>query len=120
MVTRDGANDSAVDVTYTVTDGSALVADNDYSISRATSTRHWNAGDSAPKTIAITVNGDKKVQDPDETVNLQLSAPSGATLGTPSAATLTIKNDDTEPTISINDVTLNEGDAGVSPVSTSL
>src|SRR5205814_2195222 len=36
----------------------------------------------------------------------------GASLGSPSAATLTITNDDTAPSVSIDDVTHNEGNAG--------
>ena len=117
VVTRDGASDSAVDVTYTVTDGSAETGDSDYLISPATGTLHWNAGDSTPKNITITVNGDTKFE-PDETVNLSLSnavstPPGFVTLGAQSTATLTILNDDTQPTISIDNVTLSEGNAGI-------
>src|SRR5436190_1429355 len=36
----------------------------------------------------------------------------GATLGSPSSATLTIHDNDSQPTISINDVTINEGNSG--------
>jgi uncharacterized repeat protein (TIGR01451 family)/CSLREA domain-containing protein len=109
-VTRAGAHDSAADVTYTVTDGTATTADSDYSISPATNTLHWNAGDSSPKNIAVTVNGDTKFET-NETVNLALSSPVGATLGTPNAATLTILNDDNAPSFTIDDVTHNEGNA---------
>src|SRR5205807_9042219 len=98
------------DVTYTVTDGTATTADSDYSISPTTGTLHWNAGDSTPKSVVVTVNGDTKYET-NETVNLALSSPSGATLGAQSTATLTIVNDDSQPTISINDVTHDEGNS---------
>ena len=72
----------------------------------------WGNGDMADKFITITVNGDFKFE-PDETVNLSLNTPGGgAALGSPIAATLTIKNDDSQPTISIDDVSQNEGDVG--------
>jgi CSLREA domain-containing protein len=93
-VQRTGGASGAVSVNYAVTDGTATTADNDYSASPATGTLNWADGDDADKTIAVNVNGDTTVE-PDETVNLTLSAPAGgASLGTPSAATLTITNDD--------------------------
>jgi len=90
-----------VDVSFNVTDGSATVSDNDYSASPTSGTLHWDDGDATDKNIVVTVNGDDKYET-DETVNLSLSGPTGAVLGTPNTATLTIKNDDNAPTLSIN------------------
>jgi concanavalin A-like lectin/glucanase superfamily protein/Calx-beta domain-containing protein len=110
-VTRTGGSSGPADVNYTVTDGTAMTADNDYSISPASGMLHWNDGDSTDKLITITVNGDTRFET-NETINLSLSTATGATLGTPSAATLTITNDDSAPSFSINDVDHLEGNAG--------
>jgi CSLREA domain-containing protein len=110
-VNRTGGTDGAVSVDYAVTNGTATTADNDYSVSPASGTFNWPNGDSSSRTITITVNGDTKFE-LDETVNLALSSPTGgATLGTGSA-TLTIKNDDSQPAISIDNVSHSEGNAG--------
>ncbi len=61
------------------------------------------------QSIAITVIGDNLVE-PDETLLVTLSAPSGATLGT-AVATGTIVNDD-NAALSINDIALPEGNGG--------
>ncbi|WP_425612716.1 putative Ig domain-containing protein [Xanthomonas vesicatoria] len=49
--------------------------------------------------------------EPDETVVITLSAGSGYVVGSPNSATGTIVNDDV-PSLSINDVSVNEGNAG--------
>ncbi|HVS81721.1 MAG TPA: LamG-like jellyroll fold domain-containing protein [Pyrinomonadaceae bacterium] len=110
VVTRNGDHAGAVDVTYTVTDGTATTADGDYSVSPATGPLHWDSGDSSPRNIVVTVNGDTK-SEANETVNLTLSnvVGVGASLGTPNPATLTIVNDDAAPTLTINNRTANEG-----------
>ncbi len=111
-VQRVNGADLAIGVTYTITDGSATTADNDYSTVLATGTLNWANGDGSDKNIPITVNGDTKFE-LDETVNITLSAPTGgATITGTNPATLTIQNDDTAPTITINDVTQNETNAG--------
>ncbi|HWN09270.1 MAG TPA: Calx-beta domain-containing protein [Pyrinomonadaceae bacterium] len=114
VVQRVNGADRAVSVTYTITDGTAqddnpATEDNDYSVVLATGTLNWANGDASDKNIPITVNGDTKFE-LDETVNITLSAPTGgATITGPTAATLTIQNDDTTPVVSINDVTQVEG-----------
>jgi hypothetical protein len=66
-------------------------------------------GDSAPKIVTFPIGNDTDVE-PDETVNLSLGSPTGATIGTQNTATLTIVNDDilstlqfSAPTFSINE-----------------
>ncbi|MFL6209512.1 MAG: beta strand repeat-containing protein, partial [Pyrinomonadaceae bacterium] len=90
-VTRTGATSGAVTVHYATSDGTATTANNDYT---ATSGDLNFADGDISKTFNVSVTGDA-TQEPDETVNLTLSAPTGgAVLGTPSAAVLTITNDD--------------------------
>ena len=110
-VSRTGGTDRAASVNYTINDGTATIADNDYSVSSATGTLQWPNGVAGDRTITITVNGDTKFET-DETVQIVLSNPVGASIAGSNTATLTITNDDTQPSISINDVTLNEGNAG--------
>lgn len=61
-------------------------------------------------TITVDPTPDSTVE-PDETVVISLNAGSGYTVGSPSSATGTILNDD-QPSLSINDVSVNEGNAG--------
>ena len=74
-------------------------------------TLFWADGDAADKTFPITICNDT-IFESNETVNLVLSNPSSAELGPNSAATLTINENDSQPTISITDVTQAEGDSG--------
>ncbi len=75
----------------------------------ATGSRTIAAG-ATSATIAITVNGDV-VDEADETFTLALSNPANATIADGSA-TGTITDDDTPPTLSVNDVSVTEGNAG--------
>jgi CSLREA domain-containing protein len=112
VVQRVNGSDRTVTVGYTISDGTATTADSDYSVTSTTGTLRWTNGDTADKNIAITVHGDTKFE-LDETVNVTLSNPlGGATISGTNPATLTIKNDDSQPTILINDVTHTEGNAG--------
>ena len=61
-------------------------------------------------TLSVNPTADATIE-ADETVTLTLNAGAGYTVGVPNAATGTILNDDL-PNLSINDVTLNEGNAG--------
>jgi len=111
-LTLSSAASSAVTVQYATTNGTATTADNDYTSADGTVT--FTAGETQ-KTITITVNGDTKVE-LDEIFTVNFSNPVGATLANPSA-TVTITNDDasTPPgsrSLSVNDVTVIEGNAG--------
>ncbi|MGQ0761486.1 MAG: Calx-beta domain-containing protein [Acidobacteriota bacterium] len=105
-VSRTGGSNLAMDVTYQTSDGTATLADNDYVA--ASGTLHWNNGETGDKTFTITVKGDT-IFEGNETINITLS---GATISGANPTTLTITNDDPQPALSINDVTLAEGNAG--------
>lgn len=90
-VQRTGGSNGIVTVNYATSDGMATVG-SDYTAASGTLT--WADGDTADKTITVTVKGDTTVE-PNETVNLTLSNPQGgAVLGAQSTATLTILTDD--------------------------
>ena len=61
-------------------------------------------------TITVNPTADTNIE-ADETVTLALAAGAGYTVGVPNSATGTVLNDDL-PNLTINDVTLNEGNAG--------
>ena len=109
-VTRSGGT-AAFDVNYATSDGTATVADSDYVA--ATNTLHFGANQNT-QTISVTVNGDTKVEG-NETFNVDLSsATNGATISD-SRGIGTITNDDGAAiagSVSINDVTISEGDSG--------
>jgi hypothetical protein len=90
-VTRTGGSDGAVSARLATSNGTAT-AGSDYT---ATDTIvNFAAGDAANKTVNVPVAQDT-TDEPDETVNLTLSAPTGgATLGAITGATLTITDDD--------------------------
>jgi len=89
--TRTGGTDGAVSANYATSDGTAT-AGSDYAT--ASGTLNWANGDASAKTFAVTVLNDSLVEG-DETVSLSLSnVTGGASLGSPSAAALTIADDD--------------------------
>jgi CSLREA domain-containing protein len=94
-VSRTGGTDGALDVSYTTSDGTATLADNDYVL--ASGVLHWIDGETGNKTFTITVKGDTTYE-PNETVNITLSPPTDlATITPPNPTTLTILNDDAPP-----------------------
>lgn len=109
-VTRTGGDDGAVSVAYATSNGTAS-AGSDY---QATSgTLNWADNDDNTKSFTVTILNDG-VDEPNETVTLTLSSPGGgATLGSPSVATLTI-NDDDAPAGGPGTISLTAGSATVS------
>ena len=93
----------------TTSGGSATASD--FTALSAT-TVPFAAGD-LTATVALTINGEN-VFEPNETVQLELSNGTGSIAAVPASpiGTVTITNDDLPPTISINDVSLGEGNAG--------
>jgi len=106
-VSLSNPSDQAVSVDFTTADGTAGATD-----------YVTNAGtvNFAPgvtlQTIDVVVNGDTMFET-NETFTVTLASPSGGVIGTGSA-TGTITNDDSQPTISIDNVSQLEGNAGTS------
>jgi subtilisin-like proprotein convertase family protein len=99
---------SVVTVSYATADGTAT-AGSDYTAVSGTLT--FSPGNLA-KTVTVNVAGDTTYE-PDQTLTLTLSNPSGAFAKISDAqGTGTITNDDAAPAISIGNVTVTEGDAG--------
>ena len=107
-VTLSAASPQTVTVNYATANGTAT-AGSDYVAQ--TGTLSFTAGQTS-KTISVTVNGDTTVE-PNETFFVNLSSPSGATIADAQGQG-TITNDDSAalPTLSINDVTVTEGNSG--------
>ena len=96
-----------VTVRVDTANGSATVADGDYTaINNRVLT--FNPNGSLSQTVTVNVSGDRKVE-LNETFTVNLSNPSGATIAS-GTATATIQNDDSA-TLSINDLTMAEGNA---------
>ncbi|HEY9302332.1 MAG TPA: Calx-beta domain-containing protein, partial [Phormidium sp.] len=108
-VSLSNSTNQPVTVNYSTNDGTASVSDNDYVDNDRTLT--FNPGDPLTQTITVNVNGDSKFET-DEDFTVRLNSASNAILNATNQATGTIKNDDSQPTISINDITRSEGKSG--------
>src|SRR5690606_27162320 len=87
-----GGSAGAASTTIALGGSATLGAGDDYTTGALT--LHWADGDSADKTLVVTVNDDADTEAA-ETVTLTLGAPAGgATLGVPSNATLTFAAND--------------------------
>ncbi|MBT9549783.1 MAG: putative Ig domain-containing protein [Hydrogenophaga sp.] len=104
-VTLNQASFSALSVNFTV--GGTATSGTDYAA--VTSPLVIPAGNTTG-TITVNPTADATIET-DETVSLTLAAGTGYTVGVPTSATGTLLNDDL-PTLTINDVTLAEGNAG--------
>jgi hypothetical protein len=105
------ASASAETVTASTIDGTATAADGDYA--GKVQILAFPAG-STSQTFSVTVNGDAK-REPDETFTVALSLNSGTTVLSPTPGTGTIQNDDPVPSITVDDVSALEGNAGPTP-----
>jgi CSLREA domain-containing protein len=107
-VTRTGGSSGAVSVQYATSMGVAQ-AGVDYNAARGT--LDFQDGQTS-RSFTITLLDDS-LHEAGETIKLALSNPvGGASLGSPAQATLTITDDDPQPTLSINDITVTEGNSG--------
>lgn len=89
-VTRTGGSAGAASVNYATANGTAS-AGSDYTATSGT--LNWAHGDSANKTFGVPILGDS-LYEGNETFTVTLSGAVGATLGSPSSATVTIVDDD--------------------------
>lgn len=93
-VSRSGGSSGAVTATFTTSDGTA-VAGNHYTAVNATV--FFGDGETAARRVSVPIISNQ-IDEADRTVNLTLSQPGGcATLGTQSAAILTILDDELPP-----------------------
>ena len=108
-VSLSNPSSQTITVNYATADGATNPANagSDYSANSGTVT--FTPGD-VSEPVIVTVNGDTTFE-PNETFNVNLSGPTNATIND-SQGVGTINNDDAQPTISINDVTLTEGNSG--------
>ncbi|MEM7017096.1 MAG: LamG-like jellyroll fold domain-containing protein, partial [Pseudomonadota bacterium] len=111
-VSRSGSSDGAASVDYSVSAGSANASE-DYTA--VDGVLNWGDGDSSTKTLTVNIQEDELVESV-ETINLQLSNPTGdATLGNPASAVLVIVDNDLPPIVQVPTlefaVTLNQGQA---------
>ncbi len=112
-VTRTGAPDNVVSVNYatsngTATGGAACGGAVDYQ--NTSGTLNFATGVSSQTfTVAIC---DDALAEMSETVNLALSSPTGAVLGTPNTAVLTITDNDAAPTLQFSSATTSVGEGG--------
>lgn len=97
IVTLSAASDKTVHVSYATSDGTAE-AGSDYVATSGALT--FSPGQTS-QAFTVTVNDDP-YDELDERVNLGLSNPINAVLGVPSAATLTIVDNDERPTVQFN------------------
>ena len=108
-VTRSGGT-TAFAIDFATSDGSATTADNDYVA--ASGTLNFAAGVNT-QTISVTIDGDSTFES-NEAFSINLSGATNGAAISDGSGTGTITNDDAEPagSVSINDVTVSEGDSG--------
>jgi hypothetical protein len=96
-----------ITVNYATTDGTATTANLDYEAASGTLT--FNPGDTS-KDITVKVNGDT-LNEGDETFTVDLSSPANAVIQD-NQGLGTITNDDSLPSLSVNNATVDEGNSG--------
>ena len=107
LVSLTNTSYQTISVPFGTADGTATLADNDYTATSGTLTISLG---STSGTIVMPVIGDTKYE-PDETFSVTLGTPTGGVLGT-SQGTGEITNDDPMPTVSIEGLTASEGNTG--------
>ncbi|HEX2937053.1 MAG TPA: Calx-beta domain-containing protein, partial [Bacteroidales bacterium] len=104
-VTLSNASYQTITVSYATSDGTATTADNDYT-SIPSTVLTFNPGETT-KSVNVSTTADTKYET-NETLNVSLSGASNATISDATGVG-TITNDDSQPTISIDDVSVVEG-----------
>jgi parallel beta-helix repeat protein len=107
-VNRVGGSTGTISVNYATSNGTAA-AGQDYTAANGTLTF---ANGETTKTFSVPIIDETKYE-PEETFNVALSNPTGgALLLSPSSAVVTIADNDNPPTVSINDVSIEESNSG--------
>ncbi len=107
-VTLSGEADLPVSVSYATRDGTATAASGDYRGTEGTLT--FAAGETLRR-VTVEVNGDTDVED-DETFFVDLSEPTGVEIVDGRGEGTILNDDDEPPGLTIDDVSLLEGDDG--------
>nr|NCS59516.1 calx-beta domain protein [Microcystis aeruginosa G11-04] len=102
--TRSGVTTNALTVNYTI--GGTATLNTDYTRTGTTNTVTFAAG-SSTATVTVDPTADTTVES-DETVALTLATGTGYTVGTTTAVTGTITNDDTSVTLAVSPSSVNE------------
>jgi YD repeat-containing protein len=102
----------AVTAAYDAKPGTASAA-SDFTPKSGTVTFPAGSPNNATQSTSILVTADS-LDEANETFFVDLSSATGGTLGTSARTTVTILDDDATPTLSVNDVTLYEGQSGTS------
>ncbi|MBW4441271.1 MAG: DUF4347 domain-containing protein [Plectolyngbya sp. WJT66-NPBG17] len=105
VVTLSDTSSEEIRVDFLTSDGTATLSDSDYT-QRTTETLIF-APNERTKTITVQTTTDNKLEE-DETINLTLRNPIGATLSGTGTVIGTIRNDDQRPTIGIASTPLSE------------
>lgn len=100
----------AVSVPFSVNGSSTATDSSDYTI---TSSPLSIPAGSTTADITVTILGDTTDED-NETVIVDMGTPTNATASGNTTHTVTINDDDSAPTVSINDISQSEGDSGTS------
>jgi hypothetical protein len=109
-VSLSNPSDKPITVSYATNDGTATVADGDYLANIGTLT--FNPGTPLTQTITVLVNGDTTYE-PTESFTVHLTEATNATIdGLSAVGAGVIFNDDPIPSLTIDDVSLLEGDSG--------
>ena len=108
-VTRTGTTASASGFNFATADSSATTGNGDYFAASGTLSIPAG-GPTGTTTVNVTVNGDATFEN-NETFFVNLTAPTNASISDAQGVG-TITNDDTAPTLAINDVSILEGNAG--------
>lgn len=109
--TLNYASNSAITASYATADATAKEP-SDYTAKSGTLNF---ASEVTTTTVTVLVNGDN-IYEGNETYSVNLTSPTNATIsGTNGSGTGTITNDDAKPVLTINDVTLAEGNSGTTP-----
>ncbi len=107
VVTLSAASNQPVTVGFATADGTAT-AGGDYAAQSGTVT--FAPGETT-RVVNVTYNGDN-AEEPNESFSLGLANAQGATIGTASSTATILNDDSTQPTLSVDDVAIDEGGTG--------